>query len=68
VLNGIACNQSVVQVRPIVLIAFVADIDDTLLESGAHPGQEWIDAQVAFIRKLQALASRLECRPAHERV
>jgi 2-phosphoglycerate kinase len=35
--------------------AWVTDIDDTLLESGAHPGQEWIDAQVAFIRKLQTL-------------
>lgn len=35
--------------------AWVTDIDDTLLDSGADPTQEWIDAQAAFIRKLQAL-------------
>lgn len=35
--------------------AWVTDIDDTLLESGAYPTREWIDAQAAFIRKLQAL-------------
>lgn len=35
--------------------AWVTDIDDTLLESGADPTREWIDAQAAFIRKLQAL-------------
>jgi hypothetical protein len=35
--------------------AWVTDIDDTLLESGAHPTQAWIEAQVAFIRKLQTL-------------
>lgn len=35
--------------------AWVTDIDDTLLESGAYPTREWIDTQVAFIRQLQAL-------------